>query len=75
MTALKVGNTIEFTDAVSLRPLTLILRTERGTVVSTEDVFGSPALEIKLEKPHKGLCEWDNKALLVGEDTKSVKVV
>lgn len=66
---------MEFTDPVSLRPLTLILRTERGTVTSTEDVFGAPALEIKLTEPHKGLSEWDNKALLVGEDTKSVKVV
>ena len=75
MTAPRVGDAVEFSEPVSLAPHTLILRNERGVVVSAEDVFGEPALEIRLTKPHKGLREWDNVALLVGEDTESVKVV
>lgn len=69
----RVGASVEFADAVDYSPHTTIEKGERGTVVALEDAFGEPAVEVRLEKFHFGLCEWMNTVLLVGATVNVLK--
>lgn len=69
---LSVGDRVRFFENVSLLPYTVIQRGETG-VVEDVDLFGD--VNIKLHKTHRGLCSWDNCALLAEDDLCRVQRV
>lgn len=66
MAKVRVGQKVAFTEGVDYAPHATIEKGETGTVMSTDDAFGEPAVEVKLDTFHFGLSEWMNTVLLVG---------
>lgn len=71
-TKLRVGERVKVTHRIDLYPYAVLDAGEQGEVVEVEDVFGSPAVNVRMEVIHKGLTEWDNCALLVPPESSYI---
>lgn len=61
---------------VDLMPHTILKKGEEGTIVHVEaDALGVYSVEIKMDKLHKGLAEWDNAAYLVAPELDALELV
>lgn len=57
---------VRLTRDVDLAPHTVLKEGETGLVVRSEaDALGVYMVEVLMDRHHKGLDEWDNRALLV----------
>lgn len=74
--SLRAGMRVLMMSDVDLRPHTLLKRGEKGTVKETEvDALGVYAVNVRMDKEHKGLRDWDNCAYLVAPEIEAVAAI
>lgn len=70
-----VDDRVVVTEPINLQPYTTLREGETGTVREVVDEMGVHGVVVEMDQPHKGLCNWNNEALVVEPESSYMKTI